>query len=99
MPIVNTTPEPPNSKKPLSEVQVRFSPRFAREERRRTRRGALFGVFASIVVLADATHAWFTHTMVDMGPSAGHLKWPPELVAAIALLLLAGSLWLLVKKD
>ena len=81
------------------EIEVRYSPKFIREERRKRRSGGWLGVLASIVMIADAVDAIRTHRMVDWGPSHGHLMWPPYPVLAIGVLMLAGSIWVLWRKS
>jgi hypothetical protein len=80
-----------------AEIDVRFAPKFIREERRKQRVGGILGVLASIVTIADAIDAIRTHRMVNLGPSHGYLTWPPYPVLVIGLLLLVGSAWVLWK--
>ncbi len=72
---------------------IRFSPKLIREQRRKTFIGGVFGVVASMVAIIDALDAIRTHRMVDVGPSHGHLMWPPSLVLLVTLPLLVGSVW------
>jgi hypothetical protein len=73
------------------ELPVRWSPTFAREQRRKGLFAGLLGLSMAIVSLADAFHAMRTGRMVDMGPYSGHVLFPPWLVALMGLFLLVGS--------
>ena len=77
--------------------KARYSPKFLRETRRRTRQCALFGILLAIVLLGAAIHAHLNQTLVDMGPRAGYEQFPPWLVGSMGVLLLAGCVYLLRK--
>jgi ABC-type Co2+ transport system permease subunit len=67
-------------------MNIRFSTKFVRAQRRRARYCGSFGVLMALVVLADALHAHINHTMVEMGP--GHTSWPPWAAALLGIALL-----------
>jgi hypothetical protein len=82
-----------------SEIHVRYSPKFARSQRRSILVSGSLGVVASIVCLMDAFNAIRNHTLVDMGPASGHVHWPPSLVIAMGLFLLICSVWILLRSG
>jgi H+/Cl- antiporter ClcA len=87
------TMEPDDSSK--TEPPIRFSPGYLREERRKTRIGGWVGMVASIGTIVDAIAAMRAHRMVDLGPSKGHLLWPPWLVLLVGVALFIGCVWVL----
>ena len=78
-------------------IEVRYSPAFLRARRRRNIGLGLFGILLALVSFGAAIVALRDHTQVRMGPPDA-TDLPPELVIAMAVLLFAGSVWIILRE-
>jgi hypothetical protein len=80
-----------------NEIHVRYSPKFARAQRRSALVSGSLGVVLSIVCLMGAFNAIRNHTLVYGGPRGFPL--PPSLVIAMGLFLLICSVWIMLRSG
>jgi len=80
-----------------SEIHVRYSPKFARAQRRSALVSGSLGVVLSIACLVGAFNAIRNHTLVYGGPRGVSL--PPSLVIAMGLFLLIVSVWIMLRSG
>lgn len=77
--------------------EVRYSPAFARARRHRNIGLGLFGILLGLVDLGAAAYALRHNELVTMG-APGRVRLPPSLVIVMGVLILASSVWIMLKK-
>ena len=81
----------------MPETPIRFSPKFLREERRKSLGAGLVGIVLASVCFVAAAIGWRTGAWVPWGRAYSSLVLPPWVVALMGIFILICSVWILLK--